>query len=125
MPRQKILVVDSDPHILILLEKFLEEAGYETRVTWDSKEAVSWIDSEGFAAIIVGEHPQCVSCLEVVRKLRQQGDDTSCIVLDDPQSEAEQGELHAMAVRAVISRWNLKEVVQTVRSATSEPRHAA
>ncbi len=123
--KPRILVVDSDPYILILLEKFLEDAGYETRVTWDGKEAVSWIDSEVFAAVIVGEHPQSVRCLEVVRKLRGKGDETVCIVLDGPECQAERDELHTMAVRAVISKWNSEEVLKTLRAATGSKKPPA
>lgn len=116
--RQKILVVDNDPDLLMVLEKFLEDAGFETTVTWDGKEALGRIDSDTFAAVIVGEHPRSVRCLEVVRKLRRKEREAVCIVLDGPECCIEREELHAMAVRAVISKWNLKEVVETLRVAT-------
>ncbi len=116
--RPKILVVESDPDLLIVLEKFLEDAGYETTITWDSWEALSWIDCNTFAAVIVGEHPQSVSCLEVVRRLRRKSDETVCVVLDGPECQLERDELRALAVRAVISKWNLKEVVQTLQATT-------
>ncbi len=123
--KQKILVVDSDPHILVQLEKSLEDAGYDTHVTWDGKEALSWIGSEDFAAVIVGEHPQAVRCLEVVKKLRDKGDETTCIVLDGPECPAEREKLHALAVRALISKWNLTDVVKSVRAATRKAHYAA
>ncbi len=116
--RPKILIVDTDPDLLIVLEKFLEDAGYSTTVAWESREALSWIDSDTFAAVIVGEHPRTVRCLEIVRGLRRKSYETVCVVLDGPECQAEKDALHALAVRAVISKWNLKEVVDTLRAAT-------
>ncbi len=121
--KQKILVVDHNSDLLIVLEKFLEDAGYETTTTWNSREALSLIDSLPFAAVIVGLKSARRS--EIVRRLRQRKEDSLCIVLDRPECQLEREELHAMAVHAVISKWNLKEVVETLRQATSSKKPIA
>jgi DNA-binding response OmpR family regulator len=113
--KQKILIVDHNPDLLIVLEKYLEDSGYETTTTWNGREALSCIDSQAFAAVIIGL--KSVRCLEIVRKLRQKKEDAVCIVLDSPERGTEGDELHAM-VQAVISKWNLKEVVEAIRAAT-------
>ncbi len=114
--KQKVLIVDHNPDLLIVLEKFLEDSGYETTITWNGREALSWLDSQAFAAVIIGL--KSVPCLEIVRRLQQKKEDTVCIVLDGPQSKADSDELRAMAVQAVISKWNLKEVIETIQATT-------
>ncbi len=114
--KQKILLVDHNADFLIVLEKFLEDSGYETTTTWNSKEALVLIDSQAFAAVIIGlkSRPR----LEIARRLQQKRADAICIVLDDSECKAERDELFAMAVQGVISKWNLKEVIATIRAAT-------
>ncbi len=56
--------------------------------------------------------------LEIVRRLRQKRGDAVCIVLEDAEGKKESDELHAMAVQAVISKLNLKDVVETIRATT-------
>ncbi len=112
--KQKVLVVDHNADLLIVLEKFLEDSGYETTTTWNGRDALSNIDSQAFAAVIVGL--KSARCLEIVRRARQNTDGAICIVLDGPECKAERNELYAMAV-PVISKWNLKEVLATLRTA--------
>ncbi len=112
--KQKVLIVDHNPDLLIVLEKFLEDSGYETTTTWNGREALSWIDLQDFAAVIIGL--KSVRCLEIVRKLRTSKGDAVCIVLS-PECKAESDELRAMGVQA-ISKWDLKQVVETIRAAT-------
>jgi DNA-binding response OmpR family regulator len=42
---QKILIVEDDPHIAALLNRMLQEAGYETMVAFDGKMAMALYDS--------------------------------------------------------------------------------
>ncbi len=111
--RQKVLIADCDPDLLIVLEKFLEEAGFDTTTTWDGREAKSLIDSQRFDAAVIGQHTRSVHCAELLKGLYRKGEDTLCIVLETPGSQAaELGDSHFPGVSAVISKWNLKDVVE-------------
>ena len=96
--KQRILLLDSDPYILILLRRFLEEAGYDTHITSDVEKATSLLRNEMFTAVIVGEHPGAAHCLEVAKKLNLEARK-----LDGPESRMQRDELHALALRAVMS----------------------
>ena len=100
--RQRILLLDRDPYILILLRRFLEEAGYDTRITSDVEKATLLLREEVFAAVIVGEHPEAGHCLEIAKKLNLEARR-----IDGPESQMQRDELHALALRAVMSRWDL------------------
>ena len=115
--RSKVLLVDSDPDLLIVLEKFLEDAGYDTSTTWDGAEATSWIESQFFAAVVVGEHLRKVRSADLLHKLRDKNQATVCIVLSGPRHRVhKEDELYAMGVRAIVSRWDLKELVETLQA---------
>ncbi len=113
--RRKVLIADGDPDLLIVLKKFLEDAGFDTTTTWDGREAKSLIDSQRFDAAVIGENTRSVHYAELLRGLCRKSEDALCIVLETPGSQAaELGDLHYPGVSAVISRWNLKDVVEMI-----------
>ncbi len=123
--RKKILVVDHDPDLLMVLEQFLEDAGYTTTTTWDGREALSHVEGGHFDEVIVGDHASFASGSEFLTLLRSRDSETVCILLGSRDSCLSDDELRTLRVRAVISRWNLKEVLETTRRAIGAKRHPA
>ena len=123
--RKKILVVDHDPDLLMVLEQFLEDAGYTTTTTWDGREALSHIEGAHFDEVIVGDHASFANCSEFLALLRSRDSETVCILLGAEHSRLSDDELRTLRVRAVISRWNLKEVLETTQRAIGSRRHSA
>ncbi len=117
--RRKVLIADGDPDLLIVLEKFLEDAGFDTTTTWDGREARSLIDSQRFDAAVIGEHTRSVQYVELLKGLCRKNEDTLCIVLAPPRPQAaELGDLHFPGVATFISKWDLKDVVEMIRMKT-------
>lgn len=48
--RKRILVLDTDPELLISLEQILEDGGYATTTTWDTGESLDLLDSKSGSA---------------------------------------------------------------------------
>ncbi len=113
--RGRVLVAHNDPDLLMVLEHFLENAGFNTSTTRDGREAMSLIESHHFHAAVVGGRPRSVTYIQLLEKLRLSCASTVCVVLAD-SDRADLGDLHCLGVRAVISKWNLKDVVDTLRA---------
>ena len=122
--RRKVLVAHSDPDLLIVLEHFLEDAGFDATTTWDGQKAMSLIESQRFQAAVLGGRPRSVCCTEILTKLRIDRRDTVCIMLANSDRMVV-GDLQRMGVHAIISKWNLKEVVNTLQRITSTTQSSA
>lgn len=113
----QVLVVNRDPHLLALIARFLASDGCNAVTTWAHAHALRWIECRRFDVVIddYGGLPlRSVRFLRTVH-LKQAG--AVCIVVHEAALEPnEVNELRAMGVHAVISRWNLKDLVQTVRA---------
>jgi CheY-like chemotaxis protein len=59
--RKKILVLDTDPERLVILEQMLEDAGYDTTTTWDVQRAKELFAGDIFNLVLIGEHPPEIS----------------------------------------------------------------
>ena len=118
--RKEILILDSDPEVLIALEKLLEDEGFETSTTWDASEAVALLASQHFDLLLAGEHAPEVNCAELLRQSLPKGKGMRCIVLQSAARYPFEAQyLCALGAHAVISRWNQREVMEKVRRCLS------
>ncbi len=78
----RILIVEDDGDINLLLKKILEKAGYETASAYSGTEALLWLGSRSPELILLDLMLPGVSGEEVIRCVRkEQGKDTPIIVL--------------------------------------------
>ena len=54
--RKKILVADCHEDVLIILERLLEDAGFDTTTVWTAKEALTLLDSHAFDLVLVNKY---------------------------------------------------------------------
>jgi len=114
--QEKILILDSDPEVLIALERLLEDEGFETITTWDASEALALLTSRHFDLLLAGEHAPEVNCAELLRQSLPSGQGVRCIVLQSAARYPFEAQyLCALGAHAVISRWNQREVMEKVR----------
>lgn len=113
---QEILILDSAPDALIALERLLEDEGFKTITTWDASEALALLASRHFDLLLAGEHAPEVNCAELLRQSLPNGEGVRCIVLQSAARYPFEAQyLCALGAHAVISRWNLREVMEKVR----------
>ncbi len=67
----KVLIVDDEERILILLQANLEAAGYEVLVAHDGRQALSFLESESVNAVITDMNMPEVGGLEVIQAVRR------------------------------------------------------
>ena len=65
--KERVLILDVDERILIILERVLEEAGFDTTTTWSSADALLLLKTARFDLIVVGDHPPEIDAHAVLR----------------------------------------------------------
>jgi CheY-like chemotaxis protein len=114
--RKRILVPDTDAEFLIALEHVLEEEGFNTTTTWDSREAIALLASTRFDALLVGEHPPEVKSTELFKRLQAKHQGIPCIVMQSaPRHPFEAQHLCALGAYAVIPEWEHQAIVEQLR----------
>jgi len=78
---ERILIVEDEQKISRVLQLELEYEGYETIVAADGKQALEYIESEEWGLILLDIMIPELSGLEVLRRVRRQGNDTPVILL--------------------------------------------
>ncbi len=115
-----------DTDLLMVLRGFLAEAGFDTVTTWAQKHALKYIDSSTFD-IVISEHARRPHCsAEFLSKVLRKQPAVVCMVLNQaPLPADEWNDLRSMGVEMVISKWDLKYVVQTAQALSTKGKSMA
>ncbi len=54
--RKRVLIVDDDEHVLMVLQAMLENEGYDTTVTWEGHDALELLETWPFDLVLLDEH---------------------------------------------------------------------
>jgi PAS domain S-box-containing protein len=85
MPKDRILIVDDEPDIALILKLQLEDAGYQTVRARDGVEALEAIERERFTLIMLDIKMPRMDGLEVLSRIR--GDETPVVMMTAHGSE--------------------------------------
>ena len=69
--KTRVLIVDDEERILILLQANLETVGYEVLVAHDGRQALSFLENEPVDAVITDMNMPEVGGLEVIQAVRR------------------------------------------------------
>lgn len=78
---EKILIVDDEPDIAMILKLHLEDAGYQTIWAADGEAALDLIHSNTFPLVLMDISMPGISGLEVLQQLRKEQSDTAIIMM--------------------------------------------
>lgn len=114
--RHKILVADCHGDMLIVLEKLLEDAGFDTTTVWTASEALRLVDSYAFDLVLLSEHLPDARCEEMLQVLRKRGEPIHCIVMQprEPRT-ADCNRFEALGAKDVVGKHCLTQIVELVR----------
>ncbi|KAF0218405.1 MAG: multi-sensor signal transduction histidine [Geobacteraceae bacterium] len=87
MNREKILIVDDEPDIGLILKLQLEDAGYKTVGARDGIEALECLSRENFALILLDIKMPRMDGMEVLARVRQDYPDMAVIMMTAHGSE--------------------------------------
>lgn len=70
---RRVLILDSDANFLIALQHVFEDAGIDTKITWDKREARQWLENESFDLVVVEDHPPELDAAAILADLSFRG----------------------------------------------------
>jgi DNA-binding NtrC family response regulator len=111
---KRILVLDASEHVLINLERLLEEKGFDTTTTWDMHDALEGLARRHYDLLLVGEHPPAVDAGEILRQLQYKRLNTPTLVLLPEVYPFEPEYLYSLGACEVLAEWQYSEVVEHV-----------
>ena len=79
--RASVLVVDDEPTIAEIVARYLDRAGYRTRVARDGREAIELAESERPDLVVLDLMLPRIDGLEVMRRLRERDRDRIAVIL--------------------------------------------
>jgi DNA-binding NtrC family response regulator len=84
---KRVLIIDLDAELLIMLERVLEDSGFPTTTTWDLHQGRALLQSGCFDFLVIGNRPPELDAETVLADLRSQGLSFGCAVIggDDRQ----------------------------------------
>lgn len=114
--RKKILVADCHEDGLIVLEKLLEDAGFDTTTAWTAKDAVRLVESGVFDLVLLSNYLPGAECDALLKRLRKSGERVTCIVMLPSKPEMTDFiNMEKLGARDVVWKHAYKQVLETVR----------
>ena len=113
----RVLIVEDEAGLARFLDRALAANGYATRVCEDGASALWLADERDFDLLILDLELPDLDGTEVVRRLRERGDDLPVIVLDPEEGGQDGGAaLDAGADDFVTRPFSLEEILGRVRA---------
>jgi DNA-binding response OmpR family regulator len=112
--RKKVLIVDVDEFVLLDLQRILEDAGFDTTVTWDSNEARQMLRNGDFHLLILCDHPPEVVPGELMFQASSRNTLPRCVILRSAGQAGSQP--HLSASTSTVCKRNYEEVLRAVQA---------
>jgi CheY-like chemotaxis protein len=114
--RKRILIADCHEDVLIILEKLLEDAGFDTTTVWTAKEALKLADSHAFDLVLVNEYLPDAECEDVLTALQKRGRQIPCIVMQPSAPEfVDFTRFEALGAQDIVCKHCFRRIVEIVR----------
>lgn len=118
--RKKILIADCHEEVLIILEKVLEDAGFDTTTVWTARDALKFIDAGDFDLVMINEYLQDSECEDFLKALQHRRRHLPCIVMQPSAPEITDTRiLRGLGAREVVCKWSYQQVVDAVERCLS------
>jgi two-component system response regulator MprA len=113
----RVLVVEDDPALADSLRRSMQFEGYETEVTRSAEAAVVALQESTYDVVILDIGLPGVSGLELVRRMRREGDATSVLMLTARQMVGDRVTgLDAGADDYLVKPFDLEELLARIRA---------
>jgi len=114
--RKRILIADCHEDALIILEKLLEDAGFDATTVWTAKGALRRADSHVFDLVLVNEYLPDAECEDVLRALQKRGRQIPCIVMQPSAPEfIDFSRFEALGAKDIVCKHCFRRIVEIVR----------
>ena len=117
--RVRVVICDSDPQILIDLERVLEDMGFDTTTTWNTADLERLLGQYSFNLLIVGDHPPQMDAEVIFNELRGKHHHVShvlCLVWQRHLDQRNVERLRSAGATTVVSEPDCASIVEEVKS---------
>jgi two-component system, OmpR family, response regulator MprA len=113
----RVLVVEDDPALADSLRRSMQFEGYETELTRSAEAAVAALHESAYDVVILDIGLPGVSGLELVRRMRREGDATAVLMLTARQMVGDRvAGLDAGADDYLVKPFDLEELLARIRA---------
>ena len=117
---QKILIIDDEPHILLMLKKMLERVGYEIEIATNGIEGIKLFKASGADLVITDIIMPEKEGLETIREMRRIKSDLKIIAMSGGGKVSADNYLQIArifgAAKSIAKPFTQKEMVSAVQS---------
>jgi DNA-binding response OmpR family regulator len=115
--KKRVLIADCDEQILIDLERWLEDDGFETTTAWSTRDTVDLLTRESFDLLLVADHPPELNCEQILRPENNSGTRVPVIVLETrPRHPFAEPYLRQLGACNVVQKWRQHDVIDAVEA---------
>lgn len=113
--RKRILIADCHEEVLIVLEKMLEDVGFDTTTVWTAKDALQVVESQDFDLALINEYLPDAECEELLRAFHKRGAEVPCIVMQPSAPEiTDIRTFQELGARDVVCKRGYQRIVEAV-----------
>jgi len=121
--RKHILIADDDEHVLMSLERLLEDEAWDTTTAWSGEDAMRWLNTKTFDLVLLDDilPEPGPSSDDLLRHIQQMEVQLVVIVMQARPLRGALRRFSELGASAVVGKWAARcEIVQAVR-ASLEP----
>jgi DNA-binding response OmpR family regulator len=108
----RLLLLDFDQGILLTLQHLLEDAGFDTTITWDETEARQLLKNKFFDLVLLGDHPPEIRAETILRDSSLEGGCYACLMVPQRAPQADIEHLRDVGVISVVTKGDSLGVLE-------------
>ncbi len=71
--KRRVLILDFDEDLLMMLERTLEDSGFSATTTWNESEGRTLMQKNCFDFLLIGNRPPALNAQDFISDLRREG----------------------------------------------------
>ncbi len=114
--KNRVLIVDPDPDVLIMFERLLEDEGYTTVTSWSGRDALQVLEQQRFDLLLISDYLPDISAEDLVWEARDRRSAPPYIIMRTRVSEP-MGTHQSVLASAldVVCKQSQHEALQVIR----------
>lgn len=110
----RVLILDTDPDTLLVLQHTLEEAEFDVTITWDGSEACQLLGDASFDIFLIGDHPPELDAAAILNDLSLRGTCPPVLILVDIVGEDNTEYFRTLGAMGALRKKDTRAVLEQV-----------
>lgn len=121
----RVLILDTDPDTLLLLQHVLEEAEFDVTITWDGSEASQLLGVASFDLFLIGDHLPELDAAAILNDFSVRGMCPPVLILMDVLGDTNAEYFRTLGAIGALPRRDTRAILEQVTIALTSKRGAA